>query len=239
MYGIHNFIVRYTDSNSAIGKFIIILIIIVTIAFIAGIYFTFFHDGVVDIRGCRSFRADNYNPRATINDGSCVFSRERSCNNNGDPTTNNNCSCDIGYGSRNCRKEIDYSNVLIESNNVIIDIVNTFSLIFNNDNKLLTNTISIEDLELDNIYINPNKNNNPPSRNENEPNIIYNTYFSINQYEPEIYPNGRPNFPNLDRVVWARSNISPTKGEPFKLFQLTLKPNTNQGNILYEYADSS
>ena len=121
MYGIHNFIVRYTDSNSAIGKFIIILIIIVTIAFIAGIYFTFFHDGVVDIRGCRSFRADNYNPRATINDGSCVFSRERSCNNNGDPTTNNNCSCDIGYGSRNCRKEIDYSNVLIESNNVIID----------------------------------------------------------------------------------------------------------------------
>ena len=218
----------------------------ITISIIGGIYYFFYKDTVIN--GCRDFRGENYNPLATVDNGSCIYSRETSCNDHGDPNSvDTYCECDIGYGGRHCRRELtnEYNNIVIESNNVVIDgedyIVNTFSLIFDNDNNLLTNSITINNLDLDNIYINPNKNNMPPSidGNEYEPNIIYNTYFSIGRFEPYTSPLGEPEWPNLNKWIWLRPNIISVVDTPIRLFQLTLKPVTNSGNILYEYGDTS
>ena len=75
--------------------------------------------------------------------------------------------------------------------------------------------------------------------NEYEPNIIYNTYFSIGRFEPYTSPLGEPEWPNLNKWIWLRPNIISVVDTPIRLFQLTLKPVTNSGNILYEYGDTS
>lgn len=245
----NNFIIKYKNKNKGINKILIILlilfiVIIVSVILFGGSYYLLFQEKQVNISGCKLFRAKNYNPKATIDDGSCIFTREDTCNGNGEPEElNPYCTCDDGYGGRNCKKsmENEYKNVTIKSESVFIDgveyIVNNFSLSFNDEKKLLSNIITINDLELENIFINPEKNNYPPTSDETENNIINNSYFSIGYFEPEFIE--EPNWPNLNKFIWFRVNLFAPKNVPIQLFQLTLKADTNKGNIVYEYGDST
>ena len=261
--------IRYRRGNSNNGYFAIISIIIVIIflCVIANIYYFFFYDGEEEIiiSGCRSFRAENYNPRATIDDGTCIFTRESSCNNNGEPDVNNNCGCDIGFGGRNCKKPPEdlYQNVIIESKKVYIDnteyVVNTLRLILNHQNRILSNSMTINNLDLDKIMIDSELNEPLIMEEYNQIKYtietlgvhlddivknmlykrLYNTHLSIGTYPVEIYPNGRPIWPYLDNIIWIKSDVFPVEGVPTAFFQLTLKSDTNTGDIIYEYGDST
>jgi hypothetical protein len=248
MNNIRNLIIRYRNNDSGDGFLFMILsiiFIIIIISVVANIYYFFFYgEEEVVIRGCKIFRAKNYNPRATIDDGSCLFTREDSCNGNGEPGGSDpHCTCDNGYGGRNCKKSMETENKNISIQNKVVNIdgeeyiVNNFNLSFDDEKNLLSHVITINGLDLGDIYINPENNNYPPLPGETDNKIINNSYFGIGPFEPDFIE--QPTWPNLDRFIWFKVNMYPPKNTPIQFFQLTLKSDTNKGDVIYEYGDST
>ena len=193
--------------------------------------------------GCIIRSAINYDASAEIDDGSCEYSRYITCNSNGQPNEDGYCICDPGYGGIDCNTYNGFDNIIILTNEVIFYgeeyIVNTVSLKLNRDTYLLPCIITINDLTLDEIYINYDNLNIPPLLGDTNPNNIYNTYFSVGDYIPDItIPSiEQINWPNPNRFIWGKYRYSITE-EPIKIFQLTLKKNTNKTeNIIFKYAN--
>tara|TARA_B100001094_G_C18191640_1_gene807691 strand:+ start:3145 stop:3897 length:753 start_codon:yes stop_codon:yes gene_type:complete len=187
--------------------------------------------------GCIVKKAINYDSSAKLNDNSCKYSREKSCNGNGEPDKNGYCNCDENFGGLDCDTFIGLNELMIENKKIAINnqnyIVNTFSLNIDDEGYLLPFFLTVNDLDIDDIYINNRTYNMPPLPNESDDTVIYNTYFSIGDESPNITMSGIENilWPDLNNSLWGKYAYSITN-EPIKILQITLKETTNKTNSM-------